>query len=100
MDFFYRVFCCVEKNIWAEEFRAFVEKAELGLELLDVVEDEDKSDDLNAVPDKLLLNDEEGRAVACVSYVKKTMRTASWPTKLKKYKCWSKKWSPKSIALG
>ncbi len=71
MDFFYRVFCCVEKNIWAEEFRAFVEKAELGLELLDVVEDEDKSDDLNAVPDKLLLNDEEGRAVACVSYVKK-----------------------------
>ncbi len=66
--YFYRVFAAVDKNIWGEEIEKFVQENKLGFDVYGVVE-EDKEEDLDAVPVSLVLMDAD-RRVAEIFYDK------------------------------
>lgn len=70
MAFFYRVFTTVEKNIWAEEIEAFLNENDLGVDMVGVVEEEDK-DNLDATPVCLIFIDGQDRELAALVYDKR-----------------------------
>ena len=67
MEFYYRVFTTVEKNLWSDEIDAFLEENGVGLGMISVVEEE-QQDDLDAVPISLIFTDDEDREVAMLVY--------------------------------
>ncbi len=67
MTTFYRVFSVSEKKVWNKEIDAFLEENDVGLDALDVV-DENEQDDLDAVPVSLVFADKSGREVASLVY--------------------------------
>ncbi len=70
MAFFYRVFTTVEKNIWAKEIEAFLNENDLGVDMVGVVEEEDK-DNLDATPVCLIFIDGQDRELAALVYDKR-----------------------------
>ena len=67
MEFFYRVFTTVEKKPWLAEIEDYLEKEEIPLSAIPIVDEADE-DNLDAEPIQILFVDDEDREVAILEY--------------------------------
>ncbi len=67
MEFFYRVFTTVEKKLRLSEIEEMLEKEEIPLSAIPIVDEADE-DDLDAEPVQILFVDAEDREVAILEY--------------------------------
>ncbi len=67
MDFFYRVFTTVDKKLWLAEIEDYLEKEEIPLSAIPIVDEADE-DNLDAEPIQILFVDDEDREVAILEF--------------------------------
>ena len=67
MEFFYRVFTTVDKKLWLAEIEDYLEKEEIPLSAIPIVDEADE-DNLDAEPIQILLVDAEDREVAILEF--------------------------------
>ncbi|MBQ6829092.1 MAG: hypothetical protein IJO46_13870, partial [Thermoguttaceae bacterium] len=67
MEFFYRVFTTVDKKLWLAEIEDYLEKEEIPLSAIPIVDEADE-DNLDAEPIQILFVDAEDREVAILEF--------------------------------